>query len=152
MTFSNKISSIVNSFQLVQNHYGIPSGRRVQHIIIGFADRDGVTQNGLDVIARQAAWFIGQRFQCCYGIHQGSENHRCYDHIHLAVNTVSYVDGKRYYETMQNLFELKEFLSQTTMGKFSWNVYMKESSPYVEGRMGTGFVYTERELIKSERL
>lgn len=151
MTFSYNIAAVINSFRLVQNHYNITSGRRVQHIIIGFRDGE-VTLNGLNFIAQQAAWFIGQRFQCCYGIHCGSEHHSGYDHIHLAVNIVSYMDGKMYYENWQNLYDLRGYLDQVTGGEFSWAVHMKESSPYKEELLGDGVVFSEKELIRAERL
>lgn len=151
MTFSYNIAAVTNSFELVQKHYNVISGRRVQHIIIGFKDGE-VTLNGLSFIAQQAAWFIGQRFQCCYGIRCGSENHSGYDHIHLAVNVISYVDGKKYYERWDNLWALANYLNQVTKGEFDWNVYMKESNPYTEERLGGGTVFREEELIKAERL
>lgn len=151
MTFSYNIAAVINSFELVQKHYNATSGRRVQHIIIGFKDGE-VTLNGLSFIAQQAAWFIGQRFQCCYGIHCGSENHSGYDHIHLAVNVISYVDGKKYYEIWDNLWALANYLNQVTKGEFDWNTYMKESNPYTEERLGDGLFNLEKELIKGERL
>lgn len=152
MTFSDDRTAIINSFKLVQDHYNITSGRRLQHIIIGFEDREGVTLSGLNFIAQQAAIFIGQRFQCCYGIHCGSEHHSGYDHIHLAVNAFSYVDGSKYYERWDNLRALRNYLDQVTKGNFDWNMYMKKSNPYIEECLGDGFVYREKELIRAERL
>lgn len=152
MVMSVRPESIINSFKLVQNFYNKTDKKRVQHIIIGFHDRDGETANGLFFIAEEAARFISRRFQCCYGIHHSSDHHSGYRHIHLAINPVSWVDGKRFYETYQNLYELQEHLDTVTDGKFCWSVRMKASELYVPDYQSGGLMNTPEDMRILNRL
>ena len=130
MVFSYNQKSIINSFKLVQEHFDGLDKKRIQHIIIGFDNHEKVADGMAWDIAEAATMFLGNRFQCCYAVHHGSSEDPNYVHIHLAVNPVSWLDGNRYYENDQNLYDLKGVLNHHTSGMYQWLTKRKESSPW----------------------
>lgn len=83
------------SMQAVSEQFGKANGVQVRHFIVSFgADevRDPAVANE---IALQVAAFVGRRYQVVYAVHENTENL----HFHLVHNSVSYVDGQRYYGT-----------------------------------------------------
>lgn len=130
MVFHSDRKSIINSFKLVQEHFGGLDKKRIQHLIIGFEKHEKVADGMAWDIAEAAIMFLGNRFQCCYAVHHGSFEDSNYVHIHLAVNTVSWLDGNRYYENDQNLYDLMGVLNHHTSGMYQWTTQRKESSPW----------------------
>lgn len=114
--------AIVDSFKVIQEHFDKTDGKHIQHIIIGFDKKEGIGIGMAYNIAIAAAQYIGNRFQCCYAVHKGSSDNPNYVHIHLAINTVSWLDGNRYYETNQNLYDLAGYLNNSTGDMYYWKV------------------------------
>lgn len=120
--FGCNVKAIIDSFKLVQAHYDKTDGKQIQHMIIGFNKHEGIGTGMAYNIALAAAQYIGNRFQCCYVVHKGSGDNPNYVHIHLAINTVSWIDGKRYYENNQNLYDLAACLNSSTNEMYYWSV------------------------------
>lgn len=121
---------VIDGFKLVQEHYDKTDGKQIQHVIIGLDKREGVGTGMAYNMAIAAAGYIGKRFQCCYAVHNGSYDDPDYIHIHLAINTVSWLDGNRYYENNQNLYDLAGFLNSSTNGMYLWQVRTDLSSSW----------------------
>lgn len=100
-----------NAFECVRHVYNKDSEKKrlLEHVVIGFEPGECITTFDAEDIAWKIAGFIGQRFQTVYGVHKGSHNNTDYMHIHMAVNRISYVDGKRFYETKGEMAEILEF-------------------------------------------
>lgn len=130
MVFDYNIESIINSFVMVQNHFGKADRKRIQHIVIGFSKSEFITDYEACMMGMSALQYIGSRFQCCFVVHHGSINEPDYIHIHIAVNPVSWMDGNRYYECNQNLIELKEVLDKQTGEMYQWHYKMDASDSY----------------------
>lgn len=122
MVFANNLESIVDSFNLVQVHYGKSDRKRIHHIVIGFNETEGISDGMAWDIAIAATAYLQQRVQCCYAVHHGSVEQPKYIHIHLAVNTISWVDGNGFYDQDQNLYDLKSFLNSYTQGMYQWKL------------------------------
>lgn len=50
--------------------------------------------------------FIGQQYQCAYAVHQDTNNL----HIHFVYNSVSFIDGHRYYGTKKEYYDLVGYI------------------------------------------
>lgn len=55
----------------------------------------------------EIAAYYGKRYQVFFGIH-GNTDHR---HIHFVMNTVSYIDGKKYAEGYDDFFKFREYVN-----------------------------------------
>lgn len=132
MVFGSNESAVINSFKLVQIHHGnTPEKKQIQHVIIGFANHESISDGMAWNIALGAMEYIGQRFQCCFAVHHGSIEQPDYVHIHIAINIISWLDGNRYYENDQNLYNLSGFLNDFTQGMYKWRVGQEQSEPWM---------------------
>jgi len=66
-------------------------GKRLSHIIISFSPQEVQTVSKVEWIARACAQYYGDRYQVLYCVHATSNIH-----IHMIVNRVSFVDGRKY--------------------------------------------------------
>lgn len=107
----SSITQIIDDFIKVQKYYEIDKrgGRRIVHLVYSLSDEDMCLLNFnyalVDVIAKSiSAYFFDQGFQTFYGIHYSSERKT---HIHVALNTVSYLNGKKYHSEYGYIEKLK---------------------------------------------
>ena len=86
----------------IQKHYGKADKRRIFHFVVAFpCDMDDA---GLvKIVAENIAHMFSDRYQIFYGVHEDTENL----HIHFAVNTVSFVDGKKFHQSKKEFEDLK---------------------------------------------
>lgn len=85
----------------VQRAFGKDNKRRLYHLIVSFNHLHD--EGKIKCIAEDIAEVLFQRHQVYYGIHISKENW----HIHFAINSVSYVDGKKWHQNRKELLELK---------------------------------------------
>lgn len=91
---------VIRSFQFVKGMYGKEDGRQTAHFIIGVKEKEMLIFTELVEIGEAAVdYFYHKGFQSIYALHSGSGKDKNYQHIHLAVNTISYLDGNRLYES-----------------------------------------------------
>lgn len=105
------VQDVMVSFTFVKQMYDKADRKRVSHIIIG-TKKEEVTAEGLLAVAEAALnYFYCQGFQGFYAVHSGSDADLGYWHIHLAINTINFRDGKRLYETYSVTSDLKNYLA-----------------------------------------
>lgn len=109
---------IYNEFSTVKNIMGKQEGKQIHHMIIGFEKHKGWYLSAVTEIARKMAVQISTRFQVFYGVHMGTLDDPEYLHIHMAINTVSYVDGNRFYESNSHFGEINGFLQAAVEESF----------------------------------
>lgn len=88
---------------IIQKYFGKTDKRRVYHFVLSFPET--VT----DVIhvrlaAENVADFFYKTHQVYYGVHEDTDNL----HVHFAVNAVSYVDGKKWHHSKNELKKIEE--------------------------------------------
>lgn len=119
----SNIESMAGAFKAVKALYYKTDGSQLKHIVVAFHPKEMHSSGLAWVYAERIAAYIGSRFQVVYGVHQGSEEHRWYWHIHLVVNTVSYMDGKRFYNKWDKNWNLVRFARKMDP-KLRWNIYL----------------------------
>lgn len=88
------ISDIITQFNTIKSYYRKEDGRQLIHCIISFSDYETnfLTKEQLIKSGQNFSTDVSQKYQIIYGIHNNTE----LSHIHFIINSVSYVDGKRY--------------------------------------------------------
>lgn len=95
--------SIYYEFENVKKIWGKEADgkRQVKHFWVTFGRKE-INYKMLLQIAWTIAEYYGKRYQVLYGVHTNTDNL----HIHYAINTVSFVDGKmlsEWYNEFENL-------------------------------------------------
>ena len=69
------------------------TGLRLRHSVISFENCERIGLKEAEQIARLAIAYYGGAYQIIYAVHEDAEHL----HIHLVMNSVSYLDGKKYH-------------------------------------------------------
>lgn len=89
--------------------YGKMGGRQIRHFILSFNSAyECIAFEELQLLGAQIASYYDMTYQVIWAIHKSKNQHW---HIHFAVNTVSYIDGRMYREGYKDLINLAAFIS-----------------------------------------
>ena len=97
------VNDIAGSMAAISERYGKSSGVQLRHFIISFSPGEVRNMDTVNEIAKEAVLFLGREYQTVYAVHEDTDH----PHIHIVTNSVSYVDGHRYYGTRK---EFKSFM------------------------------------------
>ncbi len=97
-------NDIAGSMAAISERYGKSNGVQLRHFIISFSPGEVRSMDTVNEIAKEAVLFLGREYQTVYAVHENADH----PHIHIVTNSVSYVDGHRYYGTRK---EFKQFMS-----------------------------------------
>ena len=113
-------TQVVQDFAFVKGMYGKGDRKQVSHIIIGTGEQEMITGADLMGFGEYIAEYLYQKgFQSFYVVHSGSAENPTYHHLHLAVNTINYLNGTRYYETYGNASDIKNAM-QKQFQQYGW--------------------------------
>ena len=113
------INCPAESMKLISEQFGKTNGVQLRHFIISFYPNELTDPAIANEIAKQFMLFFASEYQVIYAVHED----RLHIHIHIVINSVSYLDGHRYYGTRA------EFKS---MQKYMHGVLRKYSIPCLE--------------------
>ena len=120
-----------NQMMAVKRYFGKTSCNQLMHIVIVFNENEVDIDRCMDYGYRIAQYF-GDRFQTCYALHQDTKFHdkkRGYInsnyHLHMILNSVSYVDGKMFAENRGSIGKFKEYVSEVTKDRYMQILYSK---------------------------
>lgn len=106
------VEDIINQFWGVQDLYNINQrgGRRIVHEIYSLSDQDFIDMNceyiNVYVVAELISeYYFKQGHQVLFAIHRDPEKKV---HIHFVINSVNYINGKKYHSSKMDLDERKE--------------------------------------------
>lgn len=117
---SSSPAQVLADFMFVKDMYNKNDRKRISHIIIGTQEKEYMIEPELFRIAEYISEYLYENgYQSYFVIHRGSYEKPCYLHIHLAINTINYKDGTRYYETYGNASALKNAL-QSVFNQYEW--------------------------------
>ncbi len=83
--------NVIDQFQLIKEGYHKMNGRQVFHFCLSYPDNSDDRKILAYEDAKQVSQMIGREFQNVYGIHEDTDH----VHVHFAVNSVSYRNGKK---------------------------------------------------------
>ena len=107
--------------QLVKNLWGKDHGRRIRHFILSFGKGEHVGYEAAMRLGFSICSYY-RNYQSLYGLHVDTEHL----HLHFAVNTVAYTDGKMYAEGLSDWHMLRGYI-QGLLPK--WYVDFRISGP-----------------------
>ncbi len=87
--------NIVESMNEVSRHFGKSDGVQLRHFILSFDYEEVWSYKIVNDIAKKIAYRLGREYQIVYAVHETQSS----PHFHFVMNSVSYVDGHRYYGT-----------------------------------------------------
>lgn len=91
------LDSPAESMVAISEKFRKTNGVQIRHFIVSFAPNELRDPFIANEIARQMAEYTGQWYQTLYAVHENKPNL----HFHLIHNSVSFLDGSRYYGTRE---------------------------------------------------
>lgn len=97
----------IAAYQMQQTkaYYNKMNGRQYKHYVLSFADNEINVDDAKDYAKELAQKCFGNRFEVAVGLHVNSAGKKI--HAHFAVNSVSFVDGKKLHFSKQDLDNFK---------------------------------------------
>lgn len=118
--FMDSPDSVIESFEFTKKMFYKEERKQVAHLIIG-SQKEGLGVDGRIYVAEAALdYFYQNGVQCFYVIHNGSHDNEQNCHIHLAVNTINYKDGKRLTEADSVTSEFRIAMEQA-FENYKWH-------------------------------
>ena len=109
-------SNPADSMKAVSKKFGKESGVQLRHFIMTFSPEELSDANKVNEIGKKISRYVGEDFQNVYAVHTD----RPHLHIHIVSNSVSYIDGHRYYGTKKEFHEFKTSLKKI-VGEYGIN-------------------------------
>lgn len=78
--------------RILASLYNQDKGLRLRHWVISFEPGELPGLYHADLFAREAIAYYGDRYQIVYSVHEDTGH----IHIHIVMNLISYLDGRRY--------------------------------------------------------
>jgi len=102
--------TIINMFKSVQKANLSEAGKRICHIVIGFGKLE-IDEPGIVEVMKIAIDYFQNEYLVFGAVHEGSQARMDeYLHIHLAVNTVSHIDGRRLYDSNEEYYKFVRYM------------------------------------------
>lgn len=97
--------TILKEFMETKELWGKTKGRMHKHFVISWHEDTGITYEQALEICKEWCEKVFPTFQCAIAIHTD----RDYPHGHIIVNSVSFMDGKKYHMHPRQLQQAKDF-------------------------------------------
>lgn len=92
--------------QRVSERFGKTSGVQLRHFFLSFLPSEVDDPRTANAIGLSILKFFESEYQAVYAVHEDAAN----INIHIVINSVSYVDGHRYYGTKKEFYALMDYL------------------------------------------
>lgn len=132
----------IAAYQMQQTkaYYNKMNGRQYKHYVLSFADNEINVDDAKNYAKELAQKCFGNRFEVAVGLHVNSAGKKI--HAHFAVNSVSFVDGKKLHFSKQDLDNFKH-INDSIAKKYSLQI-IDRSREAVKAR-GRPQMYSQRE-------
>ncbi|MBR3870280.1 MAG: relaxase/mobilization nuclease domain-containing protein [Clostridia bacterium] len=97
---------IAGSMKQISAQFKKGNGVQIRHFIISFEPYELSNPLIVNEIAMHVILYLGKEYQVIYAVHENTESL----HIHIVMNSVSYIDGHRYRGTRAEHYEFMSFL------------------------------------------
>ena len=113
---------IAGSMYAVSEYYNKTNGVQLRHFIVSFSKNELNDPYKAKAIAQEIMYHLGKEYQAIYGVHENGDIH-----IHIVMNSVSYVDGHRYYGKKEEYYSFYYLLCDI-LRKYGINKLMRISN------------------------
>ena len=109
--FGVNINQAAFEMKRLAKAYGKESGLRLRHMVLSFSAEETkqLGAHALETIykiAAYAAGYYGMEHQIIYAVHEDAKNY----HVHFVMNTVSFLDGKKYRGNKGDYYRFQAYL------------------------------------------
>ena len=101
-----------NQMMSVKKYFGKTSGNPLIHIIVSYENSVKTIIGAID-ISRLIVMYFCSRYQLLWAVHHKERGCSKY-HLHIVINSVSYLDGKMFHSGIQEMNEFAEHVSFCT--------------------------------------
>ena len=144
------VDSARDEMFLIKKQYGKDDGIMAFHGYQSFAEGEVTPEQAHEIGVKLANELWGERFQVLVATHLDKEKHL---HNHFVVNSVSFSDGKRYYRSKKDYYNMQK-ASDRLCREYGLSVIEKtntgKSKHYSEYNAEQGDLPTWRGLIKKD--
>lgn len=99
--------AIIEDMRMVKDVHEKNGGRQLRHFSVNLSAKETEEINDLQAFAYDISGYYGNRYQSVFAVHKKDRG----VHIHVCVNFVSYVDGKKFSDRNGGLREYKAFVN-----------------------------------------
>ena len=97
------------SMYSVAEQFGQTDGVHIRHFIVSFAPWEAVTPDVANLIGWEIIGYLGRMFQAIFAVHEDEPQL----HLHIVINAVSFIDGRKYRGTRQVFHQFENFVRRT---------------------------------------
>ena len=102
------INRAADEFMMIKDCYGKRGGRQLRHIVIAPEPKDLFTAGMLYELALYVCEYYSDRYQICYSVHTDKRNL----HLHIVMNSVSYIDGRMLHDTLKEQAQFRKYCEE----------------------------------------
>ncbi len=98
--------NIAENMNDVSVYFGKERGVQLRHYIISFSPNEINDPALVNIIAQRIIEYFAEEYQVIYAVHEDKPHL----HIHIVINSVSFVDGHRYYGKREEFNAFRNFI------------------------------------------
>lgn len=102
------IDYVADEMETVAEAFGKTDGTKLRHYVLSFSPQEHVTADEVADIASQVADYYSDRYQIVYAVHEDTDH----PHAHLAMNHISFRDGRHYCGTKQDYYAFQQHIKE----------------------------------------
>lgn len=114
-----ELDKAFDQMMLVKEYYNKTGGRMIRHFWVSFPKQFCYTFVDCYYIGWRISEYYSSHYQIIFGVHEDTEN----IHIHFAMNTVRFIDGKKYAEGYEDYFYLQDYVKHVIDKYNEKNIY-----------------------------
>lgn len=99
---------LVGSMYNIAEQFNKTDGVQIRHFIVSFEPSEPVTPSIANLIGWEIIGYLGQMFQAIFAVHEDEPQLN----IHIVINAVSFVDGRKYRGTHKVFHQFENFVRQ----------------------------------------
>lgn len=125
--FGVNAEDIVGSMDEVSTHFGKTTGVQLRHFVLSFHPEETKDKLLVAEIGYKFAQYLSREFQTVYAVHENKPHL----HVHFVINSVSFIDGHRYYGSRKEFHSMMDFL-RYLLGEYGFGqpVYVSNKKIY----------------------
>lgn len=127
-------NNIAYSMSEISANFGKENGVQLRHFILSFSPYELCDLEIAEQIARDVVHYFLREYQTVYSVHEDTDHL----HIHIVINSVSHVDGHRYYGTKREFHSFMAYLKKVLF-KYGINRLTYVSNKTIDENITAGF-------------
>ena len=108
--FVTTTEELIMQFKAVKELYHKTDGKQMMHFIVSFSEYQNLHPYHIFAMGQLIAAYYAEEYQIVYALHEDTVN----PHLHFAMNTVSFIDGKKFNRGISDFYQFQEHVKMVT--------------------------------------